>query len=120
MHKGPENPANAIGEAQSAQIGDSTGAIKHGHAAEIEVTECRPWPVSNDGGDVFPDEGPGLFGRGSHAGEGFAVGRVAVAAEITGDSDLRMISDGEVVLNDHATAAVDLATCGFSQLLAEA
>ena len=66
MNEGPENPAGAIGEAQAPQIGYSTGAVKHRHAAEIEIVEVRSGLTGNDRGDVLADVSPGLFGGSRH------------------------------------------------------
>ena len=72
---------------------NNLGSVEHSHAAEIEVAESRPGSFGDDRGDIPADVGAGLFGGRCHARQWVAVGGVAVAAEVTGNTDLGMIRD---------------------------
>ena len=69
--------------------------------------------------DVLGHPAPHLHRWTGHAGEGFAIAGVAVAAEVPDDADLAVALDRKIGFDDNAAAPVHLAAGAFGQQLSE-
>lgn len=67
MNESPEDPADAAGEFEAAQVGNSAGTIQYGHASEVEVPEGGSLLIGDDRRNVFADERAGLLCWCGHA-----------------------------------------------------
>ena len=119
VRQAPQQPAQRPRDAQAAQIGDGIPATDHRHAAEIQPAERRLRAALNPGQDVARHPLAHLHRRAGHAGQGLAIGGVAVRAEIAHHPDLRMARDREIRFHHHPAATVSRAARALRQQLAQ-
>ena len=119
MGQAPEDPARQATHLEAAQVGDGVQRTKYRHGAEIGELEGFVGSAFNFGHYVGRHPAAHLHGGPGHAGQGFAIGGVAVGAQVADDADLRMIRDRKVGPHHHPSASVDGATAGIGQHLAQ-
>ena len=83
----PEDPAEQAAHVQAAQVSHRIEGTDHGHGAEIGPAEGGHALPLADRQDVAGDPAAHLHGWTGHAGEGLAIGGVAIGAEIAHDAD---------------------------------
>ena len=93
MGEAPEDPTQAAADLQAAQVGHRKEGADHGHAAEVGELKGRVGLALALRQDVLGHPAPHLHRWTGHAGEGFAIAGVAVAAEVPDDADLAVALD---------------------------